>query len=193
MLQELYWHRLQRFPLPSEEETIKFVHQFIGAHSWYKHLSWTEPTLFIFFISPITGEWSYAIPTESHNERGWFNGEEVEDEAELLTDKNHPSYFLPPDVYEIGKIGLTAFVHRCFETYELYCIQHQEQLDLLNKRLHKISTFIQAELLKKQIYIVNHTPFFYDSLANTDSSKSTVYCFHFQLFLSRRFERICGI
>lgn len=138
MLQELYWERLKRFHVPSEEDTLRFAKDFIRAHSWYKHLDWTEPTEFIFFISPSTGEWSYAIHTKYHSESDWFNGKEVEDEAELLSDKNHYSYYLPPEITKLGSIGLTAFIHGSFESNELYRQQHDAQFFLLKKCLFEI-------------------------------------------------------
>jgi hypothetical protein len=138
MLQELYWQRLQRFVLPTEEETIRFANDFTQAHSWYKHLGWTEPTEFIFFISSSTGRWSYTIPTKYHSESDWFNGKEVEDEAELLSDKNHFSYYLPPEVAEKGKVMLTAFIHKSFENNEQYRQQYDAQFFLLKKCLIEI-------------------------------------------------------
>lgn len=138
MLQELYWERLKRFDVPSEEDTYRFTKDFTRAHSWYKHLDWTEPTEFIFFISPSTGEWSYTVPTKYHSDSDWFNGETIENEAELLTDKNHHSYFLPPEIAKLGSIGLNAFIHVSFESSERYRQQHDAQFFLLKKCLFEI-------------------------------------------------------
>ena len=142
MLQELYWQRLQRFVLPTEEETIRFANDFTQTHSWYKHLGWTEPTEFIFFISPSNGEWSYTIPTKYHSESDWFNGKEVEDEAELLSDKNHFSYYLPHEVADMGKVMLTAFIHKSFEINEQYKQQHEAQFILLKTKLVELRNYL---------------------------------------------------
>jgi hypothetical protein len=148
MLQELYWERLQRFDLPFEEDTLMFAKDFTSAHSWYKHLDWTEPTEFIFFISPSTGEWSYTMPTNYHSESDWFNGETIENEAELQTDKNHYSYFLPPEIAKLGSIGLTAHIHFSFGNSELFRQQHNAQFFLLKQHLFEIRQSILDFMFK---------------------------------------------
>ncbi len=145
MLQELYWQRVQRFALPTEEETIRYANDFTRAHSWYKHLDWTEPTEFLFFISPSTGEWSYTIPSKYQSEKEWFNQEQVEDGSEVLTDKNHYSYFLPTEVAEKGKVMLTAFIHKSFESSENenFKVKHAEMKTLLLNKLQEILEFVK--------------------------------------------------
>jgi hypothetical protein len=105
---------------PTDKETLQFVDRFCSEHSWYKHLGWEQPTMFIFYIHPQNGEWEYDCPELRQKANSFFL-----EEGEMEPD---PLDFLNDDIKQLGKFGLTAFIHDYFKrsANEEYKQKHQE-------------------------------------------------------------------
>ena len=145
MLQELYWQRLQRFVLPTEEETIRFANDFTRAHSWYKHLSWNEPEKFVFYLDPRTGKWDYFAPLSYYNRSAW-DEEDMLTEEKLLHNENFYGYFLPTELADKGIVMLNAFIHNGFRDNDPYREAHMNQIKNLTQTLLEILKCVKVRL-----------------------------------------------
>ena len=131
-------------PIPTEQQTLNYIAFFTQAHSWYKHLSMTEDTMFYFFLNP-----DVAKETVVTQERSFLKKEQSE---LTTTDKTIEQidycghWFFCTENYKnsyldlIGSlpaIGLKAVIHNCFKdpNYPEYYKQYLEQKKKLEEHL----------------------------------------------------------
>lgn len=130
--------------IPTEQQTRNYIAFFAQAHSWYKHLSMSEDTLFYFFLNP-----DVAKETVITQERSFLKKQQTE---LATTDKtiqhidHYGHWFFCTENYKnsnlalIGSlpgIGLKAFIHHSFknQNYPEYYEQHLEQKKKLEEHL----------------------------------------------------------
>jgi hypothetical protein len=104
-----YLSDFQKVDLPSDEQTLAFVHRFSLEHSWYKHLNWNQPTDFVFYVDPENGQWCYYSPRLNKT----YSIEEDE-----CNDESDPIPFVPLEIKVRGTYGLTGLIHGYFRTHE---------------------------------------------------------------------------
>jgi hypothetical protein len=137
----------QKISFPSEQQTQNYLNYFTRAHSWYKHLSWSECTDFYFFLNPdvaketiitqkasfLTKEKTELVTTENtirylEQYGNWFFC--TEEYNQTYSHLNGPSF----------KIGLTAFIGYGFNDPSRpdYYAKHLIQRKKLEAHLFKI-------------------------------------------------------
>ena len=144
----------------TKEQTIKFLNYFISSHSWYKHLSMKTPVDFVFYLD------KNAWMKESYS-KSLFRKEKLEleetDQTEIMRERygfwnfngglirglgnhinstyiindNMEKEILRRDKIDLGKIGLTAFIHPCFSNgnNEDFKEKHIKEIDTLKNHL----------------------------------------------------------